>query len=130
MKKRSDGSWWSEKHKAWMCSFDGSPSAAPGFQPIQAFKPDSIDARFLKFHAENPQVYAKLVELCWRVRGNGFRKYSIRTIWETLRWHYDMEIRSDEKFKLNDQFTSRYARLLMQEDEAFEGLFNVRELTS
>jgi hypothetical protein len=120
---------WSEKHKAFIHSFGGDgTSRKPGFIP--AVMPNKIDERFAKFHAKNPQVFEKLVELCWEIKAHGFKRYSVRTLWETMRWHFSMKVQKTGKFALNDALTSRYARKLMNDIPAFAGMFETRELKS
>lgn len=130
---------YSQKHQGYIQGFTHVPDRKQqvSFTPIAVCPPKhprTIDERFFKFHTENPHVYEKLVELCYRVRKAGFKRYSLRTLWETLRWHYDIEIKQEteggREHKLNDQFTSRYARLLMNQNEAFADLFELRSLKS
>jgi hypothetical protein len=89
---------------------------------------DEIQTAFLKFHRENPHVYEKLLLLARQVKESGRKRYGIECLFARLRWHYDFEVRSEEEFKLNNNYTSRYARLLMQQEKDLEGVFSVREL--
>lgn len=87
----------------------------------------SIRERFERFHAEHPEVYAKLAELALEARRKGFAHYGIRSLWERMRWHFQIE-RGDEDFKLNDHYPAHYARLLMQEYPELQGFFETREI--
>ena len=89
---------------------------------------DEIQVAFEKFHTENPHVYQMLVKLARQVRDAGRTRYGIEGLFARLRWHYDFEARTDDEFKLNNNFRSRYARLLMEREEDLEGVFSVREL--
>lgn len=89
---------------------------------------DSIQTKFEAFHKKYPQVYAKLVELARTAQMQGVTRYGIQSLFELLRWHYTVEIKLDEPFKLNNDFASRYARLIMQQEEDLEGFFEVRVL--
>jgi hypothetical protein len=50
-------------------------------------------------------------------------------MWEGLRFMRALTTTADD-FKLNNDFTSRYARLLMQSEPELDGFFEVRELRS
>lgn len=81
--------------------------------------------RFEKFHAEHPEVYAKLVQLARDARSSGLRHYGMRALWERMRWHFQVENR-DEDFKLNDHYPPYYSRLIMQREKDLEGFFETR----
>jgi len=90
----------------------------------------SIQERFEQYHIEHPEVYAYLIRLAREVRGRGFIHYGVKTLWERLRWHFQIE-KGDEEFKLNNNFHSRYARKLMRDfPDEFGGFFETRELRS
>lgn len=89
---------------------------------------DEIQTAFLKFHKAHPHVYEMLVKLARQVKESGRKRYGIECLFSRLRWHYDFEVRSEEEFKLNNNYTSRYARLLMKQEEDLAGVFSVREL--
>ena len=87
-----------------------------------------IQADFERFHAANPEVYRLLVKFTRQVRDAGREQYSIDSIFHRLRWHYHIELRTEEPFKLNNNFTSRYARLIMAQEADLDGIFEVRVL--
>ena len=89
---------------------------------------DAIQRRFLAFHAENPFVYEKLVELARRAFARGLRRYGIRRIWEVMRWEIAMDVQRDGEFRLNDHFHSRYARLIMEREPDLADFFETRML--
>lgn len=88
----------------------------------------SIEKDFDEFHAANPQVYERLVELAceWRKR-RGARKVGMKMLFEVLRWEVAMKTRGDD-FKLNNNYTSYYARLIMDQEPDLRGLFETRAL--
>lgn len=90
---------------------------------------DRIQERFENFHKANPDVYTKLVALARQVKATGRSKYGIETLFSRLRWHFEIETTGDQ-FKLNDHFTSRYARLIMEQEPDLKGFFNTRFLTA
>lgn len=86
----------------------------------------SIDEAFAAFHAENPHVYAELKMLAMRARRRGASRIGIGMLFEVLRWR--RTLRTDgEDFKLNNNYRSRYARMLNAEPE-LAGCFETREL--
>ncbi len=89
----------------------------------------SLDERFEAFHRANPHVYEELRRLALEMRRRGVRRYGIKGLFEVLRWRYALQTRGDE-FKLNNSYTSRYARLLMEREPELRGFFEVRELKS
>jgi hypothetical protein len=88
----------------------------------------SIDERFQRFHEANPQVYDELLKLALRARRAGARRIGVKMLFEVLRWRHTLRTQGDD-FKLNNNYHSRYARLLMQEPE-LRGCFETRTLTS
>ena len=83
---------------------------------------------FLPFHAAHPEVYLYLFSLVRQLWNKGFRHCGIRTVWEHMRWHFQVEQGQGEDFKLNDRYVSRYVRLLIAENPEFDGMFELRAL--
>jgi hypothetical protein len=86
-----------------------------------------IQERFERFDRENPQVYEAMVQKAEQLRA--FGHYGIGAIFEDIR--YDYRTKNDsrgEKFKLNNNYRSRYARKLMAQERGFEGFFETRRL--
>jgi len=92
-------------------------------------KESSIYARFLKFHAANPEVYNNLVSLAREFRRKGQnhnRKMGIGMLYEVLRWNYYLSIDSTEDYKLSNDFRACYARLIMEREPDLKDAFNTR----
>jgi predicted GNAT superfamily acetyltransferase len=89
----------------------------------------SLQARFEAFHRDNPHVYAELVKLARRARGRGVARIGIKMLWEVLRWQLQIETYHPDadSFRLNNNFHSLYARLLMDENPELRDLFETRE---
>ena len=94
------------------------------------FDRDGIEERFLRFHNDNPHVYATLRSLALRAYASGKRRIGVGALWERMRWEIWMDTSGDEEFKLNNDFRSRYARLLMRQEPALAGIFETRRLRS
>src|SRR3990170_5808092 len=86
-----------------------------------------IADRFDAFHAEYPEVYARLVELTRRAHARGYR-VGIATVYELVRWGRGMAGMQDAAgFRLNNDFRSHYARRIMQCEPDLEGAFDLRK---
>ena len=89
----------------------------------------TIQERFLAFHEANPDVYNYLREFALVAKHSGYNHYSISSLFERLRWHYSIELRTED-FSLNNSYRSRYARLLMEKEPELRGFFHTRELVA
>ncbi|WOX11474.1 hypothetical protein [Streptomyces sp. N50] len=89
----------------------------------------SLDDLFEDFHAEHPWVYEALERLTvqWVAAGGG--RIGVKALFEQLRW-LAPEITDGEPFQLNNNFTSRYARLLRAGHPEWRDVFELRRLRS
>lgn len=87
----------------------------------------TIRSRFRAFHAENPLVYHELVALAKDLRRRGHDRIGIGMLFEVLRWKRMLATRGDE-FKLNNDYRSRYARLIMFREPDLRGIFETRRI--
>lgn len=88
----------------------------------------SIQAAFEKFHADNPRVYALLCRFSRQLREVGYEHGGIGMIWERMRWEVATGSKDAAGFKLNNNFRSRYARLIHRQEPDLDGFFETREL--
>lgn len=90
---------------------------------------DSHATAFQRFHQENPHVYAQLERLAFKLRNKGVEKWGAKALWEVLR--YELAIATNApvgSFRLNNNHTAYYARLLMERNpEDLAGFFETRE---
>lgn len=86
-----------------------------------------LESRFWAFHEANPKVLAELKRLALRAIGRGHKRIGIGALWEVMRWNLTIET-NDPDFKLNNNYRSRYARLIMGAVPELEGAFELREL--
>lgn len=91
--------------------------------------PTRLDLEFEAFHRANPRVYATLARLARQAVAAGKRRVGIKMLWEVMRWEMWITT-TDDAFRLNNNWPSRYARLLMQREPDLAGLFETRELRS
>lgn len=87
----------------------------------------TIREAFLRFHAENPQVYDELVRLAKRGKRAGVTRIGIKMLFEVLRWRHALATGGDD-FKLNNNYHSYYARLIMRQESDLFGIFELRRL--
>ena len=86
------------------------------------------EREFWEFHETNPHIADKLEELALQLRRAGIHRWGIKALWEVCR--YELMLRtnaSSRSFKLNNNYTSCYARLLMARNPELEGFFETRE---
>lgn len=84
--------------------------------------------RFLDFHNENPQVAQMIVSELHRAIIANIKKVSIKTIIGKIRWDMTISTHSHDGFKINDAYTSLYARLILEDYPHFKSLFECREV--
>jgi hypothetical protein len=90
----------------------------------------AIEADFALFHEANPHVYDRLVRLArgWKRRRPG-QHVGMKMLFEVLRWQVAMETSDPSSdFKLNNNYTALYARLIMDREPDLDGLFETRRL--
>lgn len=105
--------------------FDAAPAAvSPEYE-----RGATIDERFARFHADNEWVYVALERLAVDLYERG-RRFGVKALVEVVRWEYSRATTSDDGLKVNNSFTSRYARLLLERHPEFDGFIETRELRS
>ena len=89
-----------------------------------------IESRFEAFHHRHPDVYGNLVALAYQARNRGRDRIGIGMLFEVLRWEWTIAglPDEDEQWRLNNNYRSRYARLIMADHPPLRGLFELREL--
>jgi hypothetical protein len=102
------------------------PNKGPRIPGLDTVPVGDMHARFLAFHRENQDVYIELRRLALQMRDTGRTSYSIKGLFEVLRWSRDLATRGDS-FKLNNNYTAYYARLLMEHEPRLAGMFELRE---
>jgi hypothetical protein len=98
---------------------------------VPVLEPDmTIQETFEAFHAANPWVLRAFEQLTedWL---KGHRKVGMKMLAEVLRWQHSRRTTTQGRsFKLNNNHTSRYARLLIERHPEWEQAFETRELRS
>lgn len=94
---------------------------------IPSQRRSSLDERFRDFHAANPHVYENLRLMALRLKRQGRSRIGIKMLFEVMRYEYLIHTEGDS-YRLNNSFTSRYARLLAENEPALRGIFETRSL--
>lgn len=94
----------------------------PGFMAMPF---GTIERRFNEFHKQNPHVYMALEDLALRAHAAGVKRLGIAALVETLRYSASLQTVGDA-YKINNNFRSLYARLLIHQHPELRGLLNLR----
>ncbi len=79
------------------------------------------------FHDSNPHICDILVKETLRLRYAGVTHISMDKLFGTVRWSEHITT-VDDKFKMNNNYSSFYARLVMEKEPLIEGMFAIRTL--
>lgn len=91
----------------------------------------SIQERFESFHRANPWIYNHLTALARDMLRYGRTKLGIKMLWEVMRWNYFKKTSDpNSEFKLCNDYTSRYARLIQSQEPDLANIFELREIRS
>ncbi|MFD7639595.1 hypothetical protein ACFV4P_02985 [Kitasatospora sp. NPDC059795] len=89
----------------------------------------TIQERFEQFHALNGWVLADLERLTAECIDAKFTKVSLGMLFELVRYSYGRAtLSADDDFRLNNDYRSRYARLLIEQHPEWAPYFEVRAL--
>ncbi|GAA2656645.1 hypothetical protein GCM10010307_70450 [Streptomyces vastus] len=100
-------------------------AAAPEWP--QPRREPTLDERFEAFHASHPWIFEALEELTAQWVRDGGGQIGIKALFELLRWS-SPRLAGGEPFRLNNNYTSRYARLLCARHPEWAGVFQLRSL--
>ena len=90
---------------------------------------NTIEEKFRAFHAANPFVYTSLIKLTKERFFRGTERHGMKALFEQLRWRIATAgVRLAEGYRFDNNFTSRYVRMLVAEYPAYRGLFELRHL--
>ena len=93
--------------------------------------PLTYSRKFDEFHRANSQVFENLERLASRLIERGQKQIGIGYLFEVLR--YELFLQSSDPnsdFKLNNNYRSRYSRLLLAKNPNWRGIIQIRELRS
>lgn len=87
----------------------------------------SLDQKFAEYHADNPKVFEKFVAYAEQLKTAGRTRIGAKAIVERIRWD-SLVAAIDGQFKVNNNYTSRYVRLVAKSRPDLASLFAVRTL--
>ena len=85
---------------------------------------------FREFHAKNPGIYYLFEIQVLRAIAKGRSKVGAKNIMEWIRWELYIKTTKDQSFKLNNNFTSYYARMFIRKHPQHADKFEIRRLRS
>ena len=88
---------------------------------------ETLNEKFKRFHSRNPHVYLALINLVKEVRATGKERVGIEMLMNQLRWNSFITT-NGEDYKINQNFASRYARLIIAVHPEWDGMFEFRQL--
>ena len=106
-------------------ALDLSPLTEPDYEPTL-----TLDERFDLFHEANPHVADALEHLAetWLLR---HRRVGVKFLTEQARWLSGTDFETTgEPWRLNNSYTSRYARLLLARRPEWQGRIETRSLVT
>lgn len=86
----------------------------------------TIAERFEEYLRDNPHIWAEFCRMARTLKDRGVEHYGAKSIFEAIRYH--TVLAGNDGFKVNNVFSSRFARKLMAEQPEFSGFFELREL--
>jgi len=89
---------------------------------------DEINEAFWAFHKAHPEVYAAFDGFVRELLSAGHKRGSAKAIFERIRWDTLIRASDSNKVKVNNNFTSRYARLWEGNNSKHSGFFRTRKL--
>lgn len=89
---------------------------------------DRIEREFRAFHAVNPVVYNRIVSMARQAKAAGRKAVGIGRYFEAMRWEQYLGTIDTMGFKLNNNFRSRYVRLVERQCPDLVGMFRKRRL--
>jgi hypothetical protein len=87
----------------------------------------TLQQRFEAFHLANPWVLAELERMTAELAAAGRTRIGVKMLFEVIRWQHDRST-SGSEFKLNNNYTARYVRLMLGRHPEWAHMFELREL--
>ena len=88
----------------------------------------SIESSFRQFHADNPHVLDELEYLARTWFEAGKPTIGMKFLCEVIRWQRSLKLKSHDEFKINNNFTAHYARMIIARNPTWAGRIRVRAL--
>lgn len=79
---------------------------------------------FLQYDRENPQIYQEFCRIAKILIKRGKKHIGAKQVCEIIRW--ETLISGNDEYKINNNYTSGYARKFEKEHPEYEGIFRKR----
>lgn len=86
---------------------------------------DLIDSRAVRYDVENPGVWQEFERLALDLIGRGIQHYGAKAVMEVVRYHRTVRS-NDPHFRVNNTFTSYYARKFIRRYPQYRDFFDMR----
>ena len=97
----------------------------PMTEPVMPHEATLLE-RAQAFHEANPHVYREFRRLAFILFERGHKHFAAKLLVEQMRWTWLMRTVDASGFKLNNNHTAFYARLLMENEPELAGVFTMR----
>ena len=87
-----------------------------------------LQLRFEEFHENNPHIYEKFCKYSFEALRAGKDKFSAWLVTNRIRWDEEVHTKTDEKFKISNDFIALYARKFMKDHPQHQGFFRIRPM--
>lgn len=87
-----------------------------------------IDNDFDVYDRSNPQVYVRFCKIAKSIISKGHKHYSADAILHVIRYESAIKKHPLELFKINNNYSSRYARKFLSEHPEHKNFFETRVL--
>lgn len=87
---------------------------------------DSIYLSGLRFIEKNPRFWQMFEKFAFQMIQSGRRRCSSKLIFERIRWETHLTKSDDECFKINNNYSSIFARLFVEKYPAYSDFFSMR----
>jgi hypothetical protein len=90
---------------------------------------EGTDQKFKEYHSKNPDVYKQFVRITREAHNKGKETLSIWLVANVVRWYVYMNTTDpNSEFKISNDYLSRYARLIMDQELDLQGIFKTKRL--
>lgn len=84
--------------------------------------------RFQAFHKKNQWIWESFKQRAFLAGKRGKKRIAAKMIIENIRWNEEVEKKKGRKFRINNNYTSMYARSFMYIYPKYSDLFELREV--
>jgi len=81
---------------------------------------------FQEYDQENPHLWELYKLIAFEFINYGYRKIGSKRICEQIRWHH--KVKTNEPYKIGNNYTAYYARKFVNHFPEYAGLFNFKPL--